>query len=378
MALSKWVDGKYRTPLGHKLVLSVDARLKARGLTRDRRKAVDTVLGELQKDDPSFKAYKLPTLRWAYYQALPKLPPLRTKEDGWRARLAQWGMPPEASRALVDRLIKIVTVKLPSLGLAYIDLMFDKVTRVRRLQAAHQRKIAWLEHAADGLENPRPYFPIRPWDQASNRNIELIGAALRDGLSNVGKIAAHTGIKPRTTQDLLVFMASTGAAVRKRHGYYGPPQKGAAAYVRPGEAVLKCLKEFGPASPAELRDRTGLTKTQVTGAVHWLWRRAGKIIRPRPNLYALPGTVTGPPHVYAHDAIIGALRSGEKSVPELEAITGKNRGAIWQALRRRLRDDGMIKQLPFRFGHAGRPGMRGRVAVFALSAKGWQHAEKAA
>jgi hypothetical protein len=367
MALSKWVNGKYRTPLGHEVVLKVDARLKARGLTRDRRNAMGTVLEELIKNDPSFKGCKLFTLRWAYYQAEPLLPPLRTKEDEWGARLAQWGMPPEARRALLDRLIKIVTVKLPSLGLAYIDLMFDRIKRLRRLRTA-QSKIEWLEWAADELEGPRPAFPIRPWDQASNGNIELIGTALRDGLSSVDEIAAHTGIKPRTTQELLSFMVTTGDAMRKRHGRYGPPQKGAAAYVRPGEAVLKCLK-IGPASIAEMRDRSGLTKTQVVGAVHWLWRRAGKIVRPRPNFYALPGTVSAAPYIITRDLIINELRSGKKSVPELIALTGRNRGAIWQALRGLLADD-MIKQLPFRFGHAGRPGIRGRVAVFALSTKG--------
>jgi hypothetical protein len=193
MALPKWVDGDHRSRQGHAVVLKVDAHLKARGWTRPRRKGMDAILEEVIKSDPSFKAYKLPTLRWAYYQAKPLLPPLYTKEDEWGARLAQWGMPSEASRALLDRLIKIVTVKLPSLGVAYIDLMFDKVTRVRRLQAAHQKKIAWLERAADRLENPRPYFPIRPWDHASNRNIELIRAALRDGLSSVSKNCCSHG-----------------------------------------------------------------------------------------------------------------------------------------------------------------------------------------
>jgi hypothetical protein len=120
-----------------------------------------------------------------------------------------------------------------------------------------------------------------------------------------------------------------------------------------------------------------LTKTQVAGAVHWLWRRAGKIDRVRPNLYALAGTVPVERYITARDAILNALRSGKKSVPELVALAGKNRAAIWQALRGLLADR-MIKQLPFRFGHAGRPGIRGRVAVFALSAKGWQQAKKAA
>jgi hypothetical protein len=89
----------------------------------------------------------------------------------------------------------------------------------------------------------------------------------------------------------------------------------------------------------------------------------------KPDLYALPGAAPVP-HIYAHDAIVLALDSGKKSMPELVEITGKNRAELWAALRRRLFPDGIAKRAGFRSGHDVRPGFRGRVAVLALTAKG--------
>jgi hypothetical protein len=352
--------GRIRTPLGHNLVLLVTDGLKAHGQGALRR-----VLAEL-RTKPPYNGWELEQLRQGYYTASKASPPATDPRDQWLSDLQRWGRPPEASRALVDRLIAIVTHRLPYLGLAYVGQMFDHVTRVRRLSTG-QRKIEWLERAAAKLESDRPSYPIRPWDQGSNANIELIKAALGRGLTSIGDIAARTGIKPRTVQDLLVFLNSNGDVVRYQHGHYIAPQEGVAAYVPPGEAILRIL-ESKPATPAKLRARTGLNKAQVAGALHWLWKRAGKIVRLRPGLYALPGTAPVP-HIYARDAIMIALRSGKKSVPELITVTGKNRGEIWAALRR-LCANGMVEQVGFRSGHAVRRGFRGRVAMVALTAKG--------
>ena len=40
-------------------------------------------------------------------------------------------------------------------------------------------------------------------------------------------------------------MTITGDAVRLRHGHYGPPQEGTAAYTAPGKLILKALS-WGP------------------------------------------------------------------------------------------------------------------------------------
>jgi hypothetical protein len=247
----------------------------------------------------------------------------------------------------------------------YIARMFKHVTRVRRLRKI-QSKVEWLKNAADMLDNPLPRYPIRPWDEGSNANMEAIGAALRDGLSDVGEIAARTGIKHRTTQELLAFMASpeVGMAARLKHGRYGPPQEGAAAYIASGKKVLKVL-ENGPASPEEIRIRANLTEGQTRGAIHWLWKKAKQIKHPEPNLYSLPGPGVKD-HVYAWEAFIDALRSGKKLMPELVEITGKKRSELWTAFRKHLDPDGLVKHA----GHATRPGFRGHVAVFELTAKG--------
>jgi hypothetical protein len=356
------------------LLLSVEAGLTARGLNSSMRKAVISVTRELQKSDPVYEKDTPESLQRAYYLARSLPPRPTTEKDRWTSDLQRWGLSPETSRDLVDRLINIVTIKISVLGLPYIDRMFDHVRRSRRLHAA-QSKIKWFERAADNLESGR--LPIRPWDQASNVNIERIKTALREGLSTVEEIAAACeGIKRMTVQDLLVFMASTGDAVRKKHGHYGPPLESAAAHVRPGEAILKAL-ERGPASTAEIRERTGLTKQQEASALHWLWRKARKIVRLKPDLYALPGTASVP-HIYAHVAFALALFSGKKLMHELVELTGKNRAELWAAYRRRLFPDGIVKRIGFRNGSDVRPGLRGRVAVFALTAKGRRYAQQIA
>jgi len=187
--------------------------------------------------------------------------------------LRGWGASADLATSLVERLISICTVKIPILGLDYIALMLKHVKRARRLRTG-QRKIQWFEHAAEQLESPKPRFPTRPWDEASNANIEATKSALHDGLTAIDEIAARTGIKHRTQQELLCFLEDIGEARRLDHGHYGPPEEGAADYVRPGEVVLKVL-ESGPASPEEIRFRAAaaghhLTEEQVTAAVHRL------------------------------------------------------------------------------------------------------------
>jgi hypothetical protein len=370
---SDWTinNGQDRTPLGHDLYVSVTEFLKTAGLKQSDKGAVRRAIAEI-RTKPPFDDYGTEALRDAFYAVSKASAPPTEPRDQYACRLQEFSESPDASYALADRLIAICTVKHPQLGLDYVARMFKKVTRIRRLRKP-QSKVEWLKNAADMLDNPVPRYPIRPWDNDSNANIEAIGAALRDRLSGVDEIADRTGIKPRTTQELLAFMANdeVGMAARLKHGRYGPPQEGAGAYVRPGEAILKAL-EIGPASPKEIQIRTGLTEEQVTAGIHWLWKRAKQIKRPEPNLYSLPGPgITD--HVYAYEAFMDALRSGKKCMPEVEEITGKNRPELWTAFRTHLEPDGLVKHAGYRSGHAVRPGFRGRVAVFGLTAKGKRH-----
>jgi hypothetical protein len=362
------------TAAAYELVCAINDILQAMGKASSDRKAVDRAIDQLQSVEERYRKRKHATLRRTYFRYKDAGPPapgahpidLRNQQV---VLLQKWGESPDGSYALADRLIALCTVKHRHLGLDYIGEMFKHVTQVRRLRKP-QSKVEWLKHAADQLDNPRPFYPIRPWDMGSNANMEAVSGALHDGLSGVGEIAGRTGIKLRTTQELLAFMASPGVgkAVRLKHGRYGPPQEGAANYVRSGEAVLKVL-ERGPASREEIRIRANLTEGQATGAIHWLWRRANKIVRPEPNLYSLPAPGLKD-HVYAYEAFMSALLSGKKCMPEVEEITGKTRPELWAAFRSHLRPDDLVKHVGFRSGPAVRPGFRGRVAVFELTAKG--------
>src|SRR5207247_9341450 len=114
-------------------------------------------------------------------------------------------------------------------------------------------------------ESEKRAYPIRPGAGGSNGSIQAVKSARRDGLTGVQNIAAARGIKPRTAQEILAFMTITGDAVRLRHGHYGPPQEGAAAYTAPGKLILKAL-EVGPATAEQLRERTRLSAVQLAGS----------------------------------------------------------------------------------------------------------------
>jgi hypothetical protein len=87
-------------------------------------------------------------------------------------------------------------------------------------------------------------------------------------------------------------------------------------------------------------------------------KKRGKVVLTDYGKYALPGAAT--PHVYTKDAIDEALQSGSKTVPDFMELTGKNRGEIWAALRRK-KVKGEVVQAYLVY-----PGRRGYLAAFAL------------
>jgi hypothetical protein len=349
-----WTRGDYRTDAGQALVLAGNARLEALGKTRSDKKAVHSVILGLIKTEPAYKGLNFHTLKGAYNRALHKLSPPVTEEDQWTSTLQKWGMSPENARELVDRLI---AVTIAADKRADLGQLFDYVGGRRVWNRG--RKVEWLRHEAYRIETRPHYWPLanprRP--QRADINAEQIKAVLRRGPSTNRQIAAATGIKLRTVETLLYSMRQTNEVVPVGHGKHALPSSDIAPYLPPSRAALKALRD-GSASPAELCARTGLSKSQIAGALHWLWKHK-KIVRIRPNLWGLPGTA--PSYIIARDAIIEALQSGSKIVSELVAATGKNRGAIWQALRR-LIVEGLVIQAYL--VHGGRH--RGRLAAFAI------------
>jgi hypothetical protein len=333
-------------------VLAVDASLKSHGLTRSDHKALRRVISELP---PEYKPWTEGALRRAYYRAQPLPPPLPTEEERWISILEKWGMSPEKARELVDRLIAITTAahKRADLG-----QLFDYVGR--RRMYSRPRKVEWLQRAADRIQADRHYWPIRAGRELPDKNAGRIISWLRDAPGNrgtVSEIAAGTGIKPRTCQDLLVSMNASKDVVRVADGEYALPADGIIVpYVPPSIAILKALAD-SPATPDKLCARTGKSKSQIVGALHWLWKHK-KIDRIGFGLWALRGTA--PPYIIARDAIVEALQSGSKTVSELMTATEKNRGEIWAALRRLKAEHSIVE------AYLIYPGRRGYQAAFAL------------
>jgi hypothetical protein len=275
-----------------------------------------------------------------------------TEEDRCMSMAQKWGMSPENARELVDRLITLY-------GLPVLGRLFDYVSR-RRVYP-RPRKVKWLQHTADEKERNPDYWPF--WrKEPPDTNAERIKTVLRRAPRAANSyIAAETGMKLRTVETLLYSMRQTDEVISAGFGKHVLPAAGIVSYVPPSTATMKVLED-GSATPAEICARTGMSKSQIAGALHWLWKHE-KIVRIRPNLWGLPGTAL--PYVYAHDAVIEVLQSGSKTVRELVAATGRNRGQIWGALRR-LKAKGYLIEAYLVHGS----GQRGRCAAFALSARG--------
>jgi biotin operon repressor len=350
-----WADKGHRTVAGHKLVRSVNARLKTYGRAR-RKKLVERAIAELRDSDPAYKRWTSDTLRVAYYRATPLPAPLPTEEDRWislqdrwTSLLIQWGketkrhptiISAQQAREIVNRL---VAVSPPHRRRAELDQLF--VHMERRIHWNGGQKIKWLQLAiarlaANPLDWPIPISRRGRPDVIAGR-IETYLANTPGKRAHKRDIVAALRIPSTTAQTTLSSLERARRIVRVAQGVYQLPTKGVSAYVTAEKAILDALGKGGQRNCAELRAETGKSEGAVHAALHRL-RNAGSIVLTKRGGYALAGSA--PPHVYARDAISDALRSGKKTMPELIAATGKNYGEIWAALRR-LEAKGRVKQV---------------------------------
>jgi hypothetical protein len=267
----------------------------------------------------------------------------------WMSLLQKWRIPPEEARGLVTRLIAMAT---DAQKRSYVGQLFDYVDR-RRIWN-RKRKGNFVRRAVDEMEANPLRWPLL--QEGSDRSGKAILTVLNKGPANTTEIVVATGLNPITVHNYLINMCREGEIMRLGFGRYALPTEGLAHYVLPAKAILNALAS-GSVTPAEIRVRTGLSKAQVAGSLHVLKKRR-KVVLTDYGKYALPGTAT--PHVYTKDAIDEALQSGSKTVPEFMKLTGKNRGEIWAALRRKKAKGEVVQ------AYLVYPGRRGYLAAFAL------------
>jgi hypothetical protein len=351
MPSARWARNGRRTPEGHKLVLSVKAGLKAHGW--DRRKAVQRSIAELRETDPAYKTDTEAALRSAYYQTAPLPRPLITEEEKrWAFYLIQWGkgtkrrprsISAKLARKIVDRLLEIASHRRADLDQLFIHVESS-------IHRSGREKIKWLLSVVDRLATNPHYWPIpfsrrgRP-DVTAGR-IETYLANAPEKRAHKREIVAALKIPRTTAQTTLGSLERSRRIVRVTPGVYGLPVGGVAyaPYTPADKAILDALAG-GQRTCAELRAKTGKSGGAVHAALHRL-RNAGSIVLTKRGKYALAGSAS--PHVYARHAIIDVLRSGEKTMPELIAATGKNYGEVWQALKRMEAKGGVIQVPPSR------------------------------
>jgi hypothetical protein len=334
--MGKWTEKKHRGVESQKLMLSVEAALKAHGWRRDRPKAVKLVIAELREKNPAYKIYDEGTLRAYYYRARRQPAPLPTKEDRRKARLTRWAsllmqwgkqtkrhlafISAEQAREIVDRLIAVT----PRHRRDDLDQLFNHMS----IHRTGREKIKWLQSVIARLgANPNDWpIPISRRGRA-----DVVAGKIETYLANPPGKRAHkrdivAALKiPRTTvQTTLSSLARARRIERRANGVYSMPTEGVscAPYVSADKAMLNVLGKGGQRSCAELRAETGKSVGAVSAALHRL-HNAGRIVRTNRGRYASAGSE--PPHVYARDAICVALRSGQKTMtmPELIATTGK-------------------------------------------------------
>jgi hypothetical protein len=337
-----WVNKGRRTPVAHKLVLSVHARLRAHGWTRaNRKKAVSSVIGELRDTNPAYKKWSVKTLIWAYYRVEPLPPPPRTEEErGWGSLLIQWGeatkrhparMSAKQAWEIVDRLIAVA----PQHRRADLGQLFIHVGR--SIHRNGRDKIKWLRRVINRLAANAHYWPIPNWQHGRR---DVIAGRIETYLANAPEkrahkrdIAAALSILPTTAQTTLCSLERARRIDRVASGVYALPVRGVscARYIPADKAILDSLSKGDQLSCAELRAKTGKSEGAVHAALHRL-HKAKSIVRTNRGRYALAGSAS--PHVYARDAMTDALRSGKKTMPELITATGKNYYEIMAAVRR--------------------------------------------
>jgi predicted Rossmann fold nucleotide-binding protein DprA/Smf involved in DNA uptake len=264
--------------------------------------------------------------------------------------LVQWGketnrhprfISAEQAREIVYRLIAAA----PPHRRSNLSQLF--VHMERRIHWNGRQKIKWLQTAAARLEANQSDWPI----PISRRGrLDVTATKIWTYLANTLEKRAHKrdivaalNIPSTTAQTTLCSMHRAGQIVRIANGVYGLPATCVSTYVSADKAILDALRNGGQRNCAELRAQTGKSEGAVHAALHRL-HKAGRIVLTKRGRYALAGSAS--PHVYARDAINDALRSGNKTMPELIGATGKNYGELWAALKR-LMAKGQVVQVPF-------------------------------
>jgi hypothetical protein len=271
-----------RTVAGHQLVLRVDARLQACGLTRDDRKAVKRAVAETQLAHQEYKRVAFETLRGAYYVcvALPALP--MSDEDRWTSIVLGWGKPTKRrpacmsakeAREIVNRLIEVGGSRWRS----YLDQLF--VHMEHRIHWNGRRKIKWLREVIDRLAAKPLDWPIpvsrrgRP-DVLAAMIEDYVNNARRAHKSDIVALLAPLGTSADTAQTTLSAMVRAGRITRLDIGVYGPCDQGARAHV-PAHQAIANMVAAGPATFPDLT-KTGHSKSAIRGGILRL-KKEGRI-----------------------------------------------------------------------------------------------------
>ncbi len=202
-------------------------------------------------------------------------------------QLQKWGASPAEARELLASLVKAAGTDRHS----EIERMFGMMAKRRGLGGGRP-KLEWLRKQVTKMrEHPdyRPHFRApHPKDRANTDAILAAIARAPNRRATKAWIVRATGIKPNTVTDLTAHLVRFGEIVRIKPGVFGLPGT-AKNYVTAATAIRDVLLGV-PGNKATVADLVRITGKSRNAIYSSAWRmiEAGKLVRDRDGVYALP------------------------------------------------------------------------------------------
>jgi DNA-binding IclR family transcriptional regulator len=316
-------------------VSALKAGLAANGWKKGKRNAMDTVIAMIKSVARGYENVNPLTIRrscnrhWnspARVNAAPAIDP------SLLFRAEQWGKGVVAA----DKAKELVAEVFAAAGPARHSRVSDAFTWLTLWRVPGWRKIDYLRAQAPQLRDDRSYRMPRPEadDLAALEEIVRIITDAPGQQASYADMMRKTGKTRDEVKNLTNRLQAHGRIMRCGAGKFTLPGRGT-KYVRTAtiDAIEAALKASGrPMGRTEIARATGLTASQIDGAIHL---HPDRVMRLRSGLYALPGAAveyTAPLGV-THLAIVDFLRSvTQATIADIVAAVGRSRSRVYPVL----------------------------------------------
>jgi len=288
--------------------------------------------------------------RYLYYEhkklsGLPTQPAERNATGRHMFLLQKWGLSALESRELVNQLLSAAGHHRAGL----IELLYSKMENRVWYKG---RKIEWLRLQADKMVSDPFYLPSTRKRPNRRTSRERVIDALRHAPQNQAtrtELSRMSNVPLTSLATLITALIRAGDVVHPALGVYALPQGRDPQKVwRPAREDIMSAFARAPdriMTLAELMRVTGRTERRAVAFGVSVLERAGKLVRIRPGVFALPAE--------AHKAwrparkdVLRALEDARKNTmtkAKLIKTTGRTRQAVGGAIVRLVRDGQIVR-----------------------------------